>query len=281
LGQTATTQTLLNNRIDYISLKDEATAFMTNEIITDNSVTAFFDYNDRDSAISGNVKVVIYKSSDLNTVIDSIILTSDSQLVIFSNLIQNTNYELRIVADNYNLGYGNSSNYLLNNYNFKTYQNLNAGISDIKIDQLTTNSAVIEKVNFYGLALQNISYGSIIIVNLATTLSNEQQLTEAQIAQIINGEINSAILLPNLDPDTQYQIRFTLKTFQDESVQINYDPTTLSKSIFFTLKQQPIFQGITISNSTNYYNKNSSITVDSNFINNNSASITEVLINGS
>jgi len=270
--------------INYNNLKIPPTVYYNNQVVTDTSIGANVAFIDSDAVIYGAVSISIFRANDLLNPVATQVINNINQItpIMFTGLLSGTDYVISVTAANYNLNNGNYVNYQIFEIAGATRYSLDVSVQNLNLTDITTNSTILTNATFSGLGLQNIDSGYVTasdITNL-NALPVSVVFTPQQISEIKLGSLTIPTTLTGLNPDYNYKISFYFETNNNTPLEIYYANSSFTNLEFYTLKLTPSLIASDILNNSTYYEKATSLQITNNFLNSNSALITEVEING-
>jgi len=229
-----------NNYTSILVLKDVPEVILAVNSITDDSITVDTRYADSDYAISSGANIELYKANDLNTVTATFPVTAPGlglQSVNFAGLDGDTDYVIKFIGNNYDIGLGNSVSFEFSSLAVTTHSHTDIQLETIDLININTTSVTIADASFVGRALSataGIGTNSQVVITNVNDINDSQSvsLTAAQIIEIENGRLQTAITFTNLNSNSNYDITFRFVDLLNQPINDYYSPTALITKIF-------------------------------------------------
>jgi len=260
--------------LTYNVLKEDPIATFANLISDINSVTFDLLVTDLDIALLQTtlLEISVYEQGTVINPVSSITvdLTGGNDLTI-AGLIDGTAYDL-YATGTYNNNSGQVTEFISQAYPFSTTTSQVVDVTDLQMSG-TTDQIIIDSANFSN-GFRNIISGQIVVSN-GTTNTNVA-LTQAQIAEIINGSITTPILFdPIYLSNTAYTVTFNFNSSNGAMTVNQFNNNQIT-----TRKAAPVLTAGSANLNSSSYQKLADSILNMSFTNIDSATFSEVLING-
>jgi len=223
------------NKVEFIVLKDSPIGRISNLTSTANTISMNVLYTDPDYAISGAVDLELYEGA---TLVDSInIDLAIDTLITFNTAInQGTVYNLRLVANDYNLNNGLLPTVTLAEDYIETKTSNEIILDLVTIENISTSTSTVTNATFSGLGLSNLDHGNVVVTRSNQVFVDDIiiALTVAQINEIKAGQLLTPVNIGSLSSNSGYEVTFELLDINNNKFILFQSPLVRVQANFIT-----------------------------------------------